>query len=570
MNILSQAKIPIMVKLFFTFLILLVPVFVFSLQLIEVGKNEMKSQISNSKMEQVQFYKTSLEEEIERIVALQQQYLNDRDLQKLSSLSSSLTEYERTIIINRIYQKLTVLKNSSAYIEDVEVKIPSINRSISPTRYINEYHLNEDLYTNEYGVILKNDHMFLTMAYPAVNAQTPQFIIEIHLSISYLEQSLQQFTINGGAILFNPNLQMSTSNDEAISSKIVAAFKDPDISQTEELSLSSIEINNINYVTISGKLSFSDTFVIVYLLEDKMVATMNNYQGYYWLLGVITILMTLMFSYIIYQLIHKPIKVLVHSFKKVEKGEFDFKIKSIFNDEFNYIYKGFNRMTSSLQRLLQESYLQQIHLYQAELKQLQVQINPHFLYNSFFILHRMIKYKHEKAEAFSKHLGQYFKYITRNANQEVMLAEEYQHMISYLEIQQLRFSNRLEVSIEPLEQKYKHIKVPRLILQPIVENAFEHGLQDKVSNGKLYTYCTQQMDHLIICVEDNGEMTEEIVKELTASLYSEQGEVTGLLNVHRRLQLEFGYESGITFSLGRCGGLKVMISIPMKGEYDHV
>jgi len=558
------------VKLFITFLILLVPVFILSLQLIEIGKNEVKLQISNSKMEQVEFYKTSLEGEIERIVLLHQQYLSDKDLQKLSSLNLNLTEYERTELINRIFQKLYTLKNSSAYIEHVEVKIPSIRRSISTKTHIREFIMAHDLYERNNELIVRDGLIYLTMAYSPYNAQIPQFMIEIQLSIAYLEQSLQQFTVNGGAILFHPNLQISTPNIDVIPPKIIDMINNQEIDRDKELSLSTLKINDINYLTISGKSEILNTVIIVYLLEDKMVEIMNDYQGYYWLLGGITILMTLMFSYIIYQFIHKPIKTLVHSFKKVEQGEFDFQINSMFNDEFNYIYNGFNHMTNNLQRLIQESYLQKIHLYQAELKQLQAQINPHFLYNSFFILHRMIKYKHGKALFFSKHLGQYFKYITRNANQEVTLEEEYQHMISYLEIQQLRFSNRLEVSIDPPAPIFKKIKIPRLILQPIVENAFEHGLKNKMSEGNLFIYFTQQKDKLNVFVEDNGGITEKRVDELTESLFFKKWEMTGLLNIHRRLQLKFGYKSGLTFSVGKTNGLKVKVSIPIKGENDHV
>ncbi|WP_163538206.1 histidine kinase [Gracilibacillus sp. YIM 98692] len=568
-SVLRQVKIPIIVKLFCSFLILVVPVFLLTLHIIEVAKSEVKSQITNSKIEQVHFYMMSLEDEIQRIMSLQKQYMNDHDLQKLSSLGSNLSEYERTEIINRIYQKLDVLKNSSAYIEGIEVKIPSINRSISPTKYINDYQMDDYSIGNSNGVMIRDGELFINMSY-SPSIYTPLYIIEIQLSIEYLQQSLNQFTVNGGAILFHPDLQISTSENNPISKKLVHTFTENKSSPEEKLSLSSMELNDKNYWIINGQSTLLNASLVVYLLEDSMVGTMNEYRVFFWLLCGTTIFITLLFSYIIYLFIHKPIKTLVHSFKKVEKGEFDFKINSIFNDEFNYIYNGFNRMTTNLKRLIHETYIQKLHLYQAELRQLQAQINPHFLYNSFFILHRMIKYKHEEAATFSKHLGHYFKYITRNANQEVTLEEEYQHMMSYLEIQQVRFSNRLEVSIGPLDETFKPIKVPRLILQPIVENAFEHGLKDKVSNAKLSIYCTMQMNRFSICIEDNGDITEERVKELSSSLTSDQRETTGLLNVHRRLQMNFGDDSGITFARGQYHGLKVMINIPLKGEMDNV
>nr|WP_285889325.1 histidine kinase [Neobacillus niacini] len=227
-------------------------------------------------------------------------------------------------------------------------------------------------------------------------------------------------------------------------------------------------------------------------------------------------------------------------------------------------------MTEKLERLIQEIYLQKLHLYQAELKQLQAQINPHFLYNSFFILHRMIKYKHAEAATFSINLGHYFKYITRNSDEKVPLHEEYKHTIAYLEIQKLRFSNRLSVFVDPLTREFKEIKVPRLILQPIVENAFEHGIQDKISDAALSISFITEGDILSICIEDNGDITQQVIDDLTESLDTDKMQITGLINVHKRLQMNFGKASGLTFEMGKDNGLKVLIKIPIKGDEFHV
>jgi two-component system, sensor histidine kinase YesM len=568
-NKLNRLKIPIMIKLFCTFLILVIPVLFLSLQIIEMAKEEVKSQIARSKMEQVDFYITSLDNEIQRIMSLQKEYMNDVDLQKLSSFGPNLSIYEKTEIINRLYQKLNVLKHSSAYIEEVKVMIPSIQRSISPTDYIDyyEYQKNDEWVSNL--VAIKNGEITINLVYPTFYDNTPSFIMEIKLSNNYLKQTLNQFVDTGGAFFIHPELEISTADDE-IANKMMNTFMENDLMMGGPIIKSSLNISDIDYMVIHGKPNILNITLLVYIPEENLIGTMNEYGLFIKLLIGITVLMTLLFSYIIYFFIHKPIRILVNSFKRVERGEFNFKINSLFNDEFNYIYNSFNTMTEKLEKLIHEIYLQKLHLYQAELKQLQAQINPHFLYNSFFILHRMIKYKHAEAAAFSINLGHYFKYITRNSDEKVSLHEEYKHTIAYLEIQKIRFSNRLSVVVDPIPEKCKDIKIPRLIMQPIVENSFEHGIQNKISDAVLSISIITKGDMITICIEDNGDITQQLIDDLSASLHKEQLQITGLTNVHKRLQLNFGKTCGLTFEMGKDNGLKVLIKIPIKGEDDNV
>ena len=113
-----------------------------------------------------------------------------------------------------------------------------------------------------------------------------------------------------------------------------------------------------------------------------------------------------------------------------------------------------------------------------ELKQLQSQINPHFLYNSFFNIYRLAKDEdYENLTCFTQYLGSYYQYITRSASDEVSLLDEYNHAKTYCNIQQMRFHNRLELKMAPLPEAFAGYRVPRLIMQPIIENAFEHGLK---------------------------------------------------------------------------------------------
>lgn len=195
------------------------------------------------------------------------------------------------------------------------------------------------------------------------------------------------------------------------------------------------------------------------------------------------------YSYTTYRLVKNPINKIVESFRRLEQGALDVNIQFKASDEFNYLYEEFNTMVDCLNTLIDNNYKQQIYIQKAELKQLQSQINPHFLYNSYFILRRMILDRDfENAENLSNYLGTYFQYITRNVMEGVTLQKEMEHAISYARIQQMRFSERMAVEFGEVPPKYRNLIVPRLIMQPILENSIEHGLNRSAKEGLFVSF----------------------------------------------------------------------------------
>ena len=249
-------------------------------------------------------------------------------------------------------------------------------------------------------------------------------------------------------------------------------------------------------------------------------------------------------------------------------------IKHNYKDEFKNIYKRFNTMVGNLNTLIEQVYKQKIHAQKAELKQLQSQINPHFLYNSFFILNSMSRTgDYENLEIFTMQLGEYFQFVTRSAAEEVPLFMEVDHARIYSEIQIMRFSNRIKMIFEDLPEECRMIHVPRLIIQPIIENAFEHGLERKLENGMLYIGFKSSKSKLSIIVEDNGDYLSELELDRLNDILADKdddSETTGLINIHRRLQIKFGRESDLSFMRGELGGLKAVISITILEEENHV
>ncbi|MCM3342154.1 histidine kinase [Paenibacillus sp. MER TA 81-3] len=141
----------------------------------------------------------------------------------------------------------------------------------------------------------------------------------------------------------------------------------------------------------------------------------------------------------------------------------------------------------------------------SELKQLQSQINPHFLYNSFYNLYRMSKAGDSNTVAvLAQKLGSYYQYVTRDGASEVSLMQEYRHAMVYADIQSIRFSNRIQVVTEQPPPELEHVFIPRLVLQPVLENAFEHALEQQLAGGTLFISFDIGAEALYVVVEDNG------------------------------------------------------------------
>jgi two-component system sensor histidine kinase YesM len=175
----------------------------------------------------------------------------------------------------------------------------------------------------------------------------------------------------------------------------------------------------------------------------------------------------------------------------------------------------------------------------------------------------------ERIEQFTALLGEYFQFVTRNASDEISLQQEIHHARMYTEIQELRFSRRIRIRFEPLPQELGGIKVPRLIVQPIIENAFKHSLEGKSQDGSMIVRFEAYDEEVRIVVEDNGEgLTDEAVARIEHSLENgdERIETTGMVNIHRRLRMTFGGDGGLKVARSPLGGLQASLCIPRSAE----
>lgn len=559
--------------------LIMIPLYAAGMFIYNWGIQTVREEISNSMQSKVDYYLNSIENEIQRIQILQYDALADENLYMLATVPKSMNEYEKAKAMLRLQQRLNAIKNSSIYIKSITAYIPSLAKTIASDAIAaaDAYPLLSSPVAADTRINYWDGALILIARYPLpyqTEDRTSQYMIEIELSMKELENALAQLNAyeGSGSLLHSPQgrYTISPNAEDAGFAEIFLAAAQSKTDQDGESAGDSIQVNGKSYLIIQSASNSFNLQLISYIPEIQIFKQLQQYKFWLWFFTFIVMMIIVIFSASIYKIIHQPLLRLIKSFRKVELGNLDISIDHHRNDEFRYLYTRFNAMAKNLNTLIDQLYKQKILAQRAELKQLQSQINPHFLYNNFFILYNMVVTEdYENVAVFTKQLGKYFEYITRSGSDEVPLEKEVAQSRIYADIQGKRYRNRIAVEFAPLPEQAAAAIVPRLIIQPVLENAFEHGLKNKLSDGLVRIRFELKGHRVLIVVEDNGDETTDAGIDRLQQLLSAPGndaESTGMINIHRRVSIKFGEDCGVTISRGELGGLRVEIKINLTHE----
>lgn len=572
----------IFLRLLSTFLLIMLPILLFGVYLYNWIVQTASEDISKTAVSQLTFYVTDLEKEIERMKLLQFGVIEDEDLNELALTWDTMDVFKRTEKINSLRKRLYAIQNSSPYIKNVSAHIYPISKTISsangPSEFDTERYngLRSTLSSRNNQIIEWNGGLFVSAAKQGVTkGNQPLFIIEIELDQERLQEALGQFnTYPGSGTLMtkeNTSVILTSGSLEHLWQDIPATIAQ--IKQDPVHSTGTFTISGNRYYTAIASSDYLNMSIYRFIPEQIIKKPLDKFYLWAWLFIFVAVVIIAIYAFSTYKFIHKPLLTLVKSFRRMENGDLDVNIQHESKDELGYLYGRFNQMVTNLGSLIDQVYKQKIMTQRAELKQLQSQINPHFLYNSFFILRTMAKIGDvERIGQFVTQLGEYFQFVTRNASDEVLLKQEIHHARMYTEIQELRFSRRIRVQFDALPREVEQVSVPRLIVQPIIENAFEHSLEQMKRSGCIMIRFELEEAEIHIIVEDNGDsLTDETLERIcdTLDYGDEHAETTGLVNIHRRVKMTFGEAYGLRISRSELGGLKAIISIPFQGGDAH-
>lgn len=273
------------------------------------------------------------------------------------------------------------------------------------------------------------------------------------------------------------------------------------------------------------------------------------------------------------RLITNPIMKLKNGVEEISRGNFDYRFKMKTNDEIGLFAMSFNHMSAQIKKLLFDVEREEKKKREYELALIQQQIKPHFLYNTLDIILKLSQLGQErKAQKVTRRLADYYRNSLSGGADVISVKDELKITLDYLELQKLRYSDVFDYRIE-VSPLMESIMIPKLSLQPIVENAIEHGFKYLSETGLIRIFDEMREDAYEIIVADNGVgMSEEHRTMLNQVLSAPSDHQTirsfGIKNVSHRMKLFFGHEYGIYIVSEAGKGTEIRIRLPKDGQYD--
>ncbi|WP_026561030.1 sensor histidine kinase [Bacillus sp. J37] len=418
--------------------------------------------------------------------------------------------------------------------------------------------------------IYKNSNPALSMTSTIVSDSSEEVIgfIDIVIKASVFKDILHDASLSNS----------STVQIQSESGTILFSY--PQFSKTSPfLDRKSIEENSSGYFTKGSTFFVYDTSELTgwkfirYTPLTEITKEANEIRS----LIVLTVGSILIFTIGLYIFITSrlilPLRLLKRKMKQASQGDLEVKFENKGTDEISELGENFNSMLIKIKDLLTKSVNEQKQLKKAELRTMQAQINPHFLYNSLETIIWMAEArKTGQVIEITKALSHFFRISLSKGKDVIPLEDEINHIRNYLTIQKMRYQDILDVTFH-LNEDILEYEIIKLTLQPIVENAIYHGIKNKRGKGfvRIKGDFTPE-GYISIDVIDNGiGMKEDKLEEIRSQLSQgvpfekEQGGF-GMVNVHQRIHLHYGEPFGLTINSWYGSGTRVSLIIPAEGR----
>jgi two-component system sensor histidine kinase YesM len=309
-------------------------------------------------------------------------------------------------------------------------------------------------------------------------------------------------------------------------------------------------------------------FRVVSLKEDYAAITKTS--NVFWGCFFIIVIILLFFSDKMVKIILKQFYEIMNTIHKVQKGNLDVRVNVTNPDEIGELGQQINKMLERITHLMEDSIKREILVKDSEIRALQNQINAHFIYNVLESIKMMaeIDEKYEISDAVTA-LGKLLRYSMKWVSKNVTVAEEIDYIKNYLALINLRFDYEIYLSLNMPDQIYE-LEIPKMSLQPIIENAIYHGIEELAEDTSIYMKGILYEDYCIIEITDSGRgMSDEEIDRLQKKIQGEiettgsSGNGIGLKNVQDRIKISFGNDYGISIASKKDCYTKVMVKIPL-------
>ena len=537
--------------------------------------------IVREQAERVSYYSAIVNADLNRITSMLARMSVDEDVSDFLHKREQDRKFEFQDYVSylRSMDKLKSYLASSMYIDDVFLVIPRTGELLSANSSVISI---PEAYEEPIGGAANSEREVFfavddTMVY--LSQGGTGVTVGVEVSVRHIKSMLNAlnpgyfdcFLVDGetGELLGKNQL---SANAKSVYQSIVAQ------ASADTASPTALRSHNESGVVSAGDRDYlydavrtlGNHFIICIFAEEQQVyADLHAFRMIWVILTVVILLLPLLMGFMMRRMLSRPMKKLTLGMGEVEHENYTVRLAETESTEFNYVFHQFNAMAARIETLIGEVYENRILAERAKRRQLQAQINPHFLFNSFYMGYRMAKNgETEKVANLCMYLGDYFKTLTYVSDQLIPLTQELQFVETYLKLNAMRFRDKLSYRLDVDSGLEDQVIYP-LLLQPIVENAIRHGVERIQSPCTIVISVRADGRHMRLRVADDCGQTDETTVERLKTLIARPGipeENMGLWNVEKRLRTLGAGEYGLMFSRTPDGVFSVEFAFPMK-EY---
>ncbi len=508
----------------------------------------------------------AFDEEIQRL--LQKEYINNTEKYQLNKQLSSLV-VDGTMMSDEV---------DLIYLYDRKNARVKLRRSVNDKsyQYFDELHLNN---YDESGKVTWNIQQSVITANRMIYNLDSYYMnvigyLTMSMNKSYLQDRIKKFDPTEERYIFilddQDNLVLSNSEYKKIDSWLTDQKYDSVDSD------SFIEVPGYGRMLVSVDKSDLTGWKIISLISlNEITEGPTLIQRTIFIIGFVAILVGIIMIWISTNHIVRPLNKLSLVMDEVEKDNFNVQVQLNRIDELGRVGDSFNRMMNKINTLISDIYKKDINEKDAQLRALRAQINPHFLYNTLDAINWMAQFgKTKDVSKMTISLSRLLKSSIQNKKEFINLKDEIKYIEDYMAIQKIRFQGKIQYSIQ-LDPDTENCLVPKLILQPLVENAMVHGLEKKVEKGYLFINASVVNNQLHIQVLDNGAgMDKDVLNTLLTGEYvptkDNGGTGNGIANVRNRIKLLYGKDYGLKIESNVNVGTFVELILPTNREGYNV
>ena len=330
-----------------------------------------------------------------------------------------------------------------------------------------------------------------------------------------------------------------------------------------------VRVGNTYYSVYNSGAISNGWYMVLAIPRDYYMRDISKLKNVIIPITLTTAFLTALLSILVSRGITSPIRFLSGAMENFGQGNFDINCQVDSEDEIGRLSHTFNQMVMDMNSLVNTVYEQKVMKQEAQMKSLQMQINPHFLYNTLDTINWMARIRHvDEIGDMVAALSNMMRYSLEKKS-FVRLGEEVKSLKDYIAIQNYRYRDKMVAEIE-IDESLMSLYIPRLLIQPILENAIVHGIEEKLDKGHILVAARREDEDLYIQIMDDGVgMTEETMSHILREDYSikKSGHTSiGVVNVNRRIQMIYGKDYGLLVQSVLGAGTKITIHIPAREE----